>query len=160
MKMLWLVLLFAVPLSAVTVDDDVPKGFEYWNAQSFAGMKQSLAPKAAADAHHVALQRIADYPNDYIIEVHREGDGAPELHETEVDIYFVQSGSGVLIVGGTLTGADTVAPHELRNGTIQGGVRRPLSAGDVVRVPAKTPHQVVLNGSKEITYIVVKVKGY
>jgi mannose-6-phosphate isomerase-like protein (cupin superfamily) len=160
MKKLWLLLLFALTLCVVTSADDAPKGFEYWNAQSFADLKKSMLPKAAADPHHAALQRIADYPNDYIIEVHREADGTPELHETEVDIYFVQSGSGTLIVGGTLTGADTVAPHELRNGTIQGGARRELTAGDVVRVPAKTPHQVILDSSREITYIVVKVKGY
>lgn len=30
----------------------------------------------------------------------------------------------------------------------------------VLRIPAKTPHQVVLDGAKEITYIVVKAKGY
>jgi mannose-6-phosphate isomerase-like protein (cupin superfamily) len=160
MKKLWLVLLLAVPLWAVTADEEAPKGFNYWNAQSFAELNKTMAPKAAADAHHVALQKLSDDANDYIIEVHRVGDGAPELHETEVDIYFVQSGSGMLVVGGTLTGADTTAPHEMRNGTIQGGIRRPLAPGDVVRVPPKTPHQVVLNGSKEITYIVVKVKGY
>jgi mannose-6-phosphate isomerase-like protein (cupin superfamily) len=108
----------------------------------------------------LGAQKIADYPNDAIYEVHREGDGAPEFHETEADIFFVQSGSGILVVGGTLTGADTVAPHELRNGTISGGIRRKLSAGDVVRIPAKTPHQVLLDGATQITYIVVKAKGY
>jgi len=160
MKKLLLVCLFALPLWAVVPDESVPAGFHDWNAASFEELHQTMAPKAAADAHHVALQKIADYPNAAILEVHRVGDGAPELHETEVDIFFVQSGSGVLVVGGTLTGADTIAPHELRNGGITGGMRRKLSAGDVVRIPAKTPHQVLLDGAKNITYIVVKAKGY
>lgn len=160
MKKLWLLCLFALPLCAVVADESVPAGFQHWNTASFEDLHKTLAPKAAADAHHVGLQKVADYPNDAMLEVYRVGDGAPELHETEVDIFFVQSGSGTLVVGGTLTGADTVAPHELRNGTISGGLRRKLSAGDVVRIPAKTPHQVLLDGAKDITYIVVKAKGY
>jgi mannose-6-phosphate isomerase-like protein (cupin superfamily) len=160
MRRLLLVCLFALPLWAVAPDDTVPAGFQHWNAASFEDLHKTLAPKAAADAHHVSTQKIADYPNEAIIEVLRVGDGAPELHETEVDIFFVQSGSGVLLVGGTLTGAETVAPHELRNGAISGGVRRKLSAGDVVRIPVRTPHQVLLDGANEITYIVVKAKGY
>jgi mannose-6-phosphate isomerase-like protein (cupin superfamily) len=92
--------------------------------------------------------------------VHREADGQPEWHETQVDVVFVQSGSATLIVGGTLVNGETVAPHEKRNGTIEGGVRQKVGAGDVLRIPAKTPHQFVLDGSKDLTYIVIKAKGY
>jgi mannose-6-phosphate isomerase-like protein (cupin superfamily) len=63
-------------------------------------------------------------------------------------------------VGGTLLNGETVAPHEKRNGTIQGSVRQKLSAGDVVRIPAKVPHQVLLDGAHEFSYLVIKVKGY
>jgi len=72
----------------------------------------------------------------------------------------VQSGSATLVVGGTLLNGETVAPHEKRNGTIQGGVRQKLSAGDVVRIPAKVPHQVLLDGAHEFSYLVIRVKGY
>jgi len=160
MKKLWLLCLFALPLRAVVPDEAVPPGFQQWDAASFTELRRSLDAKAATDPHHAGMQKIAEYPNDIIWAVHRAADGSPEFHETEADIFFVQSGSGTLLVGGTLIGADTVAPHELRNGTIQGGIRRKLSAGDVVRIPAKTPHQVLLDGAKEITYIVVKARGY
>ncbi len=55
---------------------------------------------------------------------------------------------------------ETVAPHEKRYGTIQDGTRQKLSAGDIVRIPARIPHQVLLEGAHEFTYLVVKVKGY
>jgi len=42
----------------------------------------------------------------------------------------------------------------------QGGVRRKLSAEDVVRIPARVPHQVLLEGSHEFNYVVIKIKGY
>jgi mannose-6-phosphate isomerase-like protein (cupin superfamily) len=90
----------------------------------------------------------------------READGVPEWHETQVDLFVVESGSATLIVGGTMVGAKDTEPHEKRNGTIQGGMRHKLSAGDIVRIPVKTPHQVLLDGSKEFTYFVIKIKGY
>jgi len=70
------------------------------------------------------------------------------------------AGSATLIVGGTLLNGETVAPHEKRNGTIQGGVSKKLSAGDVVRIPPRVPHQLLLESAHEFNYFVVKIKGY
>jgi uncharacterized RmlC-like cupin family protein len=56
--------------------------------------------------------------------------------------------------------AEAVGPHEKRNGSIEGGVRRKLSAGDVMRIPPRVPHQVLLDGAHEFNYLVVKIKGY
>jgi mannose-6-phosphate isomerase-like protein (cupin superfamily) len=64
------------------------------------------------------------------------------------------------VVGGIYSNGETVAPHEKRNGSIQGGIRQKLSAGDIVRIPARVPHQILLDGSREFTYVVVKGKGY
>jgi mannose-6-phosphate isomerase-like protein (cupin superfamily) len=80
-------------------------------------------------------------------------------HENQIDIFFVQSGSAALIVGGKYRNGDTAAPHEQRNGRIEGGTRMRLSPGDVVRIPARTPHQLPLDGSHEFTDFVVKGKG-
>ena len=92
--------------------------------------------------------------------VHREADGQAEWHETQADVFFVQSGSATLVFGGTLVNGETVGPHEKRNGTIQGGVRQRISAGDVVRIPPRVPHQLLLEGSHEFNYFVIKIKGY
>jgi quercetin dioxygenase-like cupin family protein len=59
-----------------------------------------------------------------------------------------------------MVGAQQSEPHEMRNGTIEGGTRVKLSAGDVVRIPPKTPHLLLLDGAKHFTYFVVKIKGY
>lgn len=136
------------------------EGFEHWTTASLASVSQTLATTAASDPHHFAAKQLASYPNEYFLLAHRTGDGTPEWHETEVDVFVVQSGTATLLLGGTLVGADTTAPHEKRNGTIQGGTRHKLSAGDIVRIPARVPHQVLLDGSKEFSYFVVKVKAY
>ena len=159
MKVL-LLCLFAVSLPILTAQETVPEGFEHWTADSLKEIDQTLKVEAGKDAHHVAVQRLADLPNDLFMLSRREADGIVEWHETQADIFFVQSGSATLVVGGTLVGGDTVEPHEKRNGTIQGGIRRKLSAGDVVRIAPKMPHQILLDGAPNFTYFVVKVKGY
>jgi mannose-6-phosphate isomerase-like protein (cupin superfamily) len=160
MKKLCLISLIAIPFLAVRSEDPIPAGFEHWTPASLENISQALASQVAADPHHVAVKQLTDYPNELFLLAHREADGQPEWHETQADVFFVQSGSATLLVGGTLLNGETVAPHEKRNGTIQGGVRQKLSAGDVVRIPARVPHQLVLDGAREFTYVVIKVKGY
>jgi len=160
MKKLRLVSWLVVPLLSMTAQERMPAGFEQWTATSLRQLGQSLGGEAATDPHHFAVRQLSDYPNENFLLVHRESDGQVERHETQVDVFFVQSGSATLVLGGILVGGETVAPHEKRNGTIQGGARRKLSAGDVVRIPTRLPHQLLLEGSHEFNYFVVKVKGY
>jgi mannose-6-phosphate isomerase-like protein (cupin superfamily) len=131
-----------------------------WTTASLQQFEQKMHADAVTDPHHFAVELLADFPNDSALLVHREDDGPPELHETQVDIFFVQSGSATLLIGGNLINGETVGPHEKRNGTIQGGIRRKLSAGDIVRIPPQVPHQVLLEGSHEFNYVVFKIKGY
>jgi len=161
MKRLWLLSALAVPLAvALPQETAPPEGFLHWTPASLAPMTQALAGKAASDPHHSGTQRLGDFTNEYFLLAHREADGQAEWHENEVDVFIVQSGSATLIVGGTMPGAETVSPHEKRGASIQGGVRQKLSAGDIVRIPTRTSHQLLLDGGHEFTYFVVKVKGY
>ena len=160
MKNFLLLPLMVILSLAVQSQAPVPAGFEHWTAADLQTVNKTLAEKAATDSHHAASKVISDYPNDLFMLAHREADGQPELHETQADVFVVESGSATLVVGGTMVNAETTAPHEKRNGTIQGGTRQKLSAGDIVRIPANTPHQLVLDGAKEFTYFVIKIKGY
>ena len=151
---------FALFVFFAVAQDTAPEGFELWSAASLTEVAQALKTEAASSPNHIAVRHLADFPDDMFMLSHREADGVVEWHETQADILLVQSGSATLVVGGTMVGGETVEPHEKRNGTIQGGVRRKLSAGDVVRIPARTPHQILLDGSHGFTYFVIKVKGY
>ena len=160
MKKLWLVFLIAIPFLGVRSEEPVPQGFEHWTLANLQHAAQALGAEAATDPHHFAVKQLSDFPSEAFLLVHREADGQVEWHETQVDVFFVESGSATLVVGGTLVNGETVAPHEKRNGTIQGGTRQKLSAGDVVRIPARVPHQLVLDGAHEFNYFVIKMKGY
>jgi mannose-6-phosphate isomerase-like protein (cupin superfamily) len=160
MKNFLLLSLMVLLSLAVQSRAPIPAGFEHWTAADLQTVNKTLAEKAATDSHHAASKTISDYPNDLFMLAHREADGQSELHETQADVFVVESGSATLEVGGTMVNAETTAPHEKRSGTIQGGTRQKLSAGDIVRIPANTPHQLVLDGAKEFTYFVIKIKGY
>ncbi len=140
--------------------DTAPDGFQVWTSASLGSLEQELKTEAGGNAHHIATRRLADFPNDLFMLSRREADGIVEWHETQADIFLVESGSATLLVGGTMIGGETTEPHEKRNGKIEGGVRHSLSAGDVVRIPPRVPHQILVEGSKGFTYFVVKVKGY
>ena len=143
-----------------TAQDTAPEGFQLWTGASLTQMAGELKTEASSNSHHIATKKLADFPNDLFMLSHREADGIVEWHETQADVFFVQSGSATLLVGGTMIGGDTVEPHEKRNGKIEGGARYKLSAGDVIRIAPKIPHQILLDGSKEFTYFVIKIKGY
>jgi mannose-6-phosphate isomerase-like protein (cupin superfamily) len=160
MKQFWMFCLLALALPVAAAQDTAPEGFEHWTADSLKLLDQTLKPEAGKNAHHIALKRLGDFAQDTFMLSRREGDGVVEWHESQTDVFFVQAGSATLVVGGTMVGGETVEPHEKRNGTIQGGIRRKLSAGDIIRIPARMPHQLLLDGSPEFTYFVIKVKGY
>ena len=152
--------LLLLPLSGVSVDTTEPEGFKFWSVAFVNQATHDLIEPAASDPHHFAVRQLGDFPNEAVLLVHRGADGQAEWHETQVDVIYVQSGSATLLVGGTLVNGETVAPHEKRNGTIQGGFRQKVATGDWIRIPPKTPHQFLLEGSKELDYMVIKVKGY
>jgi mannose-6-phosphate isomerase-like protein (cupin superfamily) len=152
--------LLAVTLFVAAAQETAPEGFQLWSAVSLGQIEQQLITQAAGNPNHLATKRLVDYPNDLYMLTRRQADGVVEWHENQVDVFFVQSGTATLIVGGNMVGGETTEPNEKRGGRIEGGMRRTLSAGDVVRIPAKTAHQILLEGSKGFTYFVIKVKGY
>jgi hypothetical protein len=160
MKLFSLLGLLAVTLLMVSAEEKAPDGFEQWTGTSLKELAPSLKTEADASPKHMASRRLADFPQELFMIGRRQVDGVPEWHENQADIFFVQSGTATLLVGGTMVGGETTEPHEKRNGTIQGGVKRKLSPGDVVRIAPQMPHQILLDGSPEFTYFVVKVKGY
>lgn len=160
MRVFWLIGLLAIALLMVSAEETVPEGFQHWTGASLRELEQTLKTEVGASAHHMSVRPLGDFPQDKFMLSRREADGIVELHENQADVFFVQSGSATLVVGGTMVGGETTEPHEKRNGTIQGGIKRKLAAGDIVRIPARVPHQILLDGSPEFTYFVVKIKGY
>jgi mannose-6-phosphate isomerase-like protein (cupin superfamily) len=160
MKVFGLMGLLAIALLMFSAEEKMPDGFQQWTGASLKDIGLTLKTEADASSHHMSVRRLADFPQDTFMLSRRQADGVVEWHENQADVFFVQSGSATLLLGGTMVGGEVTEPHEKRNGTIQGGIKRKLSAGDVVRIPPQVPHQLLLDGSPQFTYFVIKVKGY
>lgn len=70
----------------------------------------------------------------------RDGPGEAELHEKDTDVFYVTRGTATFVSGGKLVDAKPVQAGEVRGARLEGGESRQLAAGDVVVVPAGTPH--------------------
>jgi mannose-6-phosphate isomerase-like protein (cupin superfamily) len=70
----------------------------------------------------------------------RDKPGVVEVHLQNNDLMFVQEGSATFVTGGTVVSLHSTAPDELRGESIVGGEVHELSKGDVIVVPAGTPH--------------------
>ncbi len=149
-RLRWVVILLA-PLAAVAADD-----YTHWTAKDFKDFRKTLAPKI--NEKKVASQQLADYGNHVAMVAHREGSGDAEQHATMVDLFVIEIGEAKLILGGTIVDAKTISLGERRGATIKGGKTEDLAVGDIVRIPAGMPHQLIVAPGKQVTYFTLKVK--
>jgi mannose-6-phosphate isomerase-like protein (cupin superfamily) len=85
-------------------------------------------------------------PGATVLAAHRDREGEAEVHEHLNDEFVVQAGHATVHVGGKVTGNRQTAPGEWRGGTIVGGRVYQLAPGDVLWIPAGSPHQVTPKG--------------
>ena len=87
----------------------------------------------------------------------RETPGQAEIHTRDTDVIYVVEGSATFVTGGVAVGAKETAPDEVRGTAIEGGETRRIVKGDVITVPAGTPHWFK-EVKGPIAYYTVKVR--
>jgi uncharacterized protein GlcG (DUF336 family)/mannose-6-phosphate isomerase-like protein (cupin superfamily) len=101
---------------------------------------------------------LFDNSDKYMVHAsHRDQAGAVEVHEKDADIIYVLNGAATFVTGGEMIGGKAIATGELRGAEIKGGDVRQIKKGDVIIVPAGTPHwfKEVLG---PLNYYVVKAR--
>jgi glc operon protein GlcG len=84
---------------------------------------------------------LFDKSDKYMVHAsRRDQPGMGEVHTKDTDIIYVLEGSATFVTGGTLVEAHSTAADEIRGKAISGGETRTLVKGDVIIVPAGTPH--------------------
>jgi mannose-6-phosphate isomerase-like protein (cupin superfamily) len=133
-------LIAAVPVAAVLF------------ALSRPGLAADNAPPAAAGAvTYFRAEAVAksfeqgavlfDRGTNYMIHTSRRVvPGKAEIHTKDTDLIYVLDGTATFVTGGRVPDAAPIAPDEIRGSGIEGGETRILSKGDVIIVPAGTPH--------------------
>ena len=95
--------------------------------------------------------------NDHglVILANRRGAGEVEVHEKTNHVFIIVEGEATLVTGGTLVGARETAPGQRRAASVQGGETHHLTKGDVITIPARTPHWFKEVPTQTIAYYAV-----
>ena len=133
----------------------VPSGYDHWTAEQLRTREEVLHKTLK---NGLASETLGHWGNHLLLKTRREASsGQAESHEKQADLIVVQSGQATIIIGGKIVNAKTTATNEIRGTSIEGGERQALKAGDIVHVPVKTPHQVLLDAGQTLDYVVLKV---
>ena len=89
----------------------------------------------------------------------RRGSGEVEVHETTNHVFIIVEGEATLVTGGTLVGAKQTAPGQIRAADVTGGQVHKLTKGDVITIPAKTPHWFKEVPTKTVAYYAVNMEN-
>ena len=99
--------------------------------------------------------QVAASPEATVSFNRRTGPGQSEIHDKETDTFYVLEGEATFVTGGKVVGGKTTAPNQTRGTGIEGGQTMQLKKGDVVIVPAGTPHWFK-EVPKSVVYYTVK----
>lgn len=134
----------------------IPAGYSHWTAARIDQLSAGL-PAKMNQSVKVSTAPLGGWGNHSMSLVHREGSGEAELHETQSDILFIRAGDAAIVVGGTISHPRRTTAHEIRGSSIEGGEMQPLHPGDVLHIPPRTPHQMILEPGQKLDYYAVKV---
>ncbi len=149
-------LLLATPaLAQTTVRATAPDTFKFMSQEDIDKLVSTPEPGRVYGATF-----MNDHENYYVEFVKRLDHGnMAELHPHWVDQITIVSGDGVMTYGGAISGGEVAANGEVRGGTMNGAMTRPVHAGDFVLVPAGLPHKFDAVSGKTLTYVVYKARS-
>jgi mannose-6-phosphate isomerase-like protein (cupin superfamily) len=93
-----------------------------------------------------------------VILANRRGAGDVEVHEKTNHVFIITEGEATFVTGGTLVEPRQTAPGQTRAKDVKGGTMYHLSKGDVITVPAKTPHWFKEVPTQTIAYYAINLE--
>ncbi len=78
--------------------------------------------------------------NGLIVLANRGKQRGAEMHDKTNHVFIIVDGEADFVTGGTMLDAKVISPGQTRGSGIEGGTTHRLSKGDVITIPAKTPH--------------------
>jgi len=126
----------------------------------FVGAQSTGAGTVYVDAGKVAAAiakggNLVSASDLTVLGAHREAAGQVEVHDKETDVIYIIEGDATFVTGGKMVGGKQSRPNQWLGSDITSGESRSLHKGDIIVVPAGTPHwfkQV----PKSVNYLVVK----
>ena len=93
-----------------------------------------------------------------IVLAQRRTAGEVEMHEKTNHVFIIVEGEATFVTGGILVDARDTAPDQRRAPSVQGGATHHLTKGDVITIPAKTPHWFKEVPTQTIAYYAINTE--
>jgi mannose-6-phosphate isomerase-like protein (cupin superfamily) len=131
--------------SAASTGEGVPAAVHYIGHDQVAAVMAKGGP-------------IVSDPGLVVLANRREA-GAVEYHERTNHIFIMVDGEATFIAGGTMVGAKRTSPEQMTGTSIEGGETFHLTKGDVITIPAKTPHWWKEISTKTVGYYAINIES-
>ena len=128
----------------------------------------SLGGGVPAAVHYIGHDRVTQVmskggpivsdPGLVVLAQRREA-GVAEYHERTNHVFIMVEGEATLVVGGTMVEPKQTAPYQMRAPSTEGGTTYHLTKGDVITIPAKTPHWFKEISTKTVAYYAVNIES-
>ena len=76
----------------------------------------------------------------FVVLANRAVQRGAEMHDKTNHLFIIVDGEATFVTGGKLVNSKVISPGQTRADGIEGGVEHRLSKGDVITIPANTPH--------------------
>lgn len=153
MKLLFVAAIATFSLPAIAQSTKKPEVFSSAQIQAqLAHLAQQAKDKGSSGS------TLGEYGSHTIMLSERTASGGAEIHAHFDDVMMVMEGKATLVTGG-----DVIDPNSRGNGeTVGSGIRngnsQNVAAGDVIHIPAGTPHQLIIAPGTQYSALVIKVK--
>ena len=142
--------------SALLAQQPAASGAKVFSGAEIDRKLAGLATESAATGGGSAV--LENYGSHAIVLSLRSTTGNAEIHAHFNDVILVRRGKATLCTGGTVIDGKTTADGETKGTGIRGCTRQTITAGDVIHIPAGTPHQILLAPKTTFVALVVKVR--
>jgi mannose-6-phosphate isomerase-like protein (cupin superfamily) len=151
-----IVIILALALSVVAAEAQNKAPAQVYSGVEIQHQLQQLATQAKEKGSSGAT--LGDFGSHALKLSVRTSSGGAEIHAHFDDVIVVTQGTATLVTGGALVDSQTGSGGESTGTSIRDGVSQSIVVGDIVHVPAGTPHQLLIPKGTLFSALVVKIK--
>ena len=145
-----------VASSALAQQPASPAMKTFMNNKEIMGLIDKAKADRKGDAPLVAEPILSLAPYRAQLE-YRPGKAPAAVHEKDAELMVVLQGAGDIVTGGKLVNEKRVNANNLTGTSIEGGTSHLVVKGDMILIPANSPHQVTPSGGAPIVLMTMHV---
>jgi mannose-6-phosphate isomerase-like protein (cupin superfamily) len=156
MRTQFLAFAFLVTAAVGAAAPTAPPVTQFMSDKDIMGLIEKAKADRKGDAPMVAEPILLLAPYRAQLE-YRPGTGPAAVHEKDAELFVVLQGTGNIVTGGKVVDEKRVNANNLSGPSIADGHSQAVVKGDMLIVPANTPHQVIPTGGAPIVVMTMHV---